>query len=400
MRGLLHILMLTVFTAVCLVTIAPQLAVAQERVERRTLFDMIFGRPRREVREWRELPPFEEEVRPPVTRRPKVERAKKPTPKKQPETAPVVVQKLENAKKILVIGDFMAGGLGEGLQAAFSSAPGVAVETRSNGSSGLVRDDYYDWPATLPTLIDDIKPAMLIVMIGANDRQQVSIDGQKEKFRTERWFGEYQKRVQELATIARERQIPFLWVGMPAFQSSAMTADMVTLNGYFRTEAERTGGEFIDVWDGFVDEEGKFVLTGSDINGQQVRLRGADGISLTTAGKRKMAFYAEKDVRRLLGEPAVSDGAIPGTEGLSDLIVTAPALQEDIIRTQPISLADPALDGGSALLGTAPAATPDSDKSPRDLLVKKGQPGDAPPGRVDDFRLVKTAPVEAGKSTQ
>ncbi len=49
------------------------------------------------------------------------------------------------------------------------------------------------------------------------------------------------------------------------------------------------------------DENGKFVISGSDINGQQVRLRGSDGINFTKAGKRKLAFYVEKEIRRVLG---------------------------------------------------------------------------------------------------
>lgn len=44
------------------------------------------------------------------------------------------------------------------------------------------------------------------------------------------------------------------------------------------------------MWDGFVDEGGKFVITGYDMNGQQARLREADGIGMTQAGKRKLAF--------------------------------------------------------------------------------------------------------------
>ena len=68
---------------------------------------------------------------------------------------------------------------------------------------------------------------------------------------------------------------------------------------------EAAGGTFVDVWDGFVDEAGKFVITGSDVNGQQVRLRGSDGINLTKAGKRKLAFYAEKDIRKILGDASI-----------------------------------------------------------------------------------------------
>jgi hypothetical protein len=50
---------------------------------------------------------------------------------------------------------------------------------------------------------------------------------------------------------------------------------------------------------------GKFIFTGSDINGQQVRLRGSDGINVTRAGKRKIAFLHEKSPPAgLLGDAA------------------------------------------------------------------------------------------------
>jgi hypothetical protein len=62
----------------------------------------------------------------------------------------VVIEKLPEAKVILVVGDFIAGSLGEGLATAFETTPGIVVERRTNGSSGIVRDDYYDWPRRCP----------------------------------------------------------------------------------------------------------------------------------------------------------------------------------------------------------------------------------------------------------
>jgi uncharacterized protein len=289
---------------------------------------------------------------------------------------------------VLVVGDFIAGSVGEGLIAAFETTPGILVERRTNGSSGIVRDDYYNWPQSLPALIAETKPALVVVSMGANDRQQMVVAGQKEKFRSEAWTSEYEARVSRIATLARESGKPLLWMGMPAFQSSALTADMTTLNNLYRAGVEKAGGTFIDIWDGFVDEEGKFVTSGSDINGQQVRLRGSDGINFTKAGKRKLAFYVEKEIRRVLGD-AAADG--PGLQGdLKDLVVvTPPAEAAEITKTQPISLADPALDGGTALLGGT--AIKGNGKSLREKLVDKGETADAPLGRVDDFRLDKTA---------
>ena len=172
-----------------------------------------------------------------------------------------------------------------------------------------------------------------------------------------------------------------------------MTTDMVALNSVIRKQVEMAGAEFIDIWDGFVDEEGKFIYTGSDINGQQVRLRGSDGINVTKAGRRKIAFYAEKSIRRLLGDAAA--------EGVSTLdpasfpeIFMPPAPGDNaaaIQRTLPVAMTDPALDGGTALLGEMPA-TAGLVRSPRDQLVLDGLLPEPPKGRVDNFTWPRAEP--------
>ena len=317
---------------------------------------------------------------------------KKSTPKAIAAPEPVIVAKRPDARKVLVIGDFVASGIGDGLTEAFAEMPGIAIEARTNGSSGLVRQDYHNWETELPALIDEIKPAAVVLSLGANDRQMMTIGGSKEKFRSEAWTKEYERRVATLSSGVQEKKVPLLWVGMPAFQTASMTADMSAFNTVYRSAAEKTGGTFIDIWDGFVDENGKFVVTGSDINGQQVRLRGSDGVSMTKAGKRKMAFYVEKEIRRLLGDAMAIDGQEPGGEAVTSLAVAAPADAADIVRTQPISLTDPALDGGMVLLGGA-ALDKGSGRSPRDRMIDKGEFAAAPEGRVDDFRMDKHPPA-------
>lgn len=369
----------------------PRQAQAQER---RTILDMLFGFGRRQPPPvYDDAPIYEPRQRQPQQQqRPKVRKTQQKAKPAPAEPAPVVVEKLETAKKVLVVGDFVAGSLGDGLKTAFETTPGIVIETRANGSSGLVREDYFNWPESLPAYIAETKPALIIISLGANERQQMSVGGEKEKFRTDRWLAEYTRRAGAFAALARKDKTPLLWVGMPPFQSTSMTADMVTLNSIFRAETGKVGGTFVDIWDGFVDEDGKFVMTGSDINGQQVRLRGSDGINLTKAGKRKLAFYVEKDIRKLLGDAAASALDIPGADGMKDLVVAAPTANEDIIQTQPIGLDDPDLDGSTTLLGGGAVLT-SNGKSARDRLVEKGEVAEAPAGRVDDFRLSKPETV-------
>lgn len=380
-----------VLVAVLMVGSFPVTADAQEQVRRRNLFDLLFGGPRYE----REEPPVRYNRRNGsiIDMAPRRERnrgavrspaPRPPIPLAPPKPDPVA--KLENARKILVVGDFFAGNIGGELETTFEASPGVAVFTRSDGSSGLVRDDHYDWLKELPGIIDEAKPAIVVVMIGANDRQQMT-SGAKEKFPTDAWFGEYRRRVAEVTRIVTSRKLPLLWVGLPSFQSPSMMADAVKLNAIYRSRTEEVGGEFVDIWDGFVDEDGKFILTGSDVNGQQVRLRGADGITFTAAGKQKLAFYVEKLARRHLGDMASPELVNIGPGTLPDL--NLPADPNKVLPALPISLSDPDLDGGKELLGAIPSTSALS-QSPREKLVKRGEMDPPPTGRIDNYKISKT----------
>ena len=297
--------------------------------------------------------------------------------------APLI--KLDNAKKVMVIGDFMAGALMEGLTEAFETSAEIQIVGKWNGSSGFVRSDYYDWPASAAGLIAEVKPAIIVVMLGANDRQQMVVADDRETVGTPLWTAEYQKRAQALADTLKASGVPFVWIGQPAFRSSQMSTSMIAFNDIYRKSAESAGGVYVDIWDGFVDEAGAFMSAGPDMNGLPARLRGPDGITFSKAGRRKAAFYVEKPLGQLLGG---AGGAIaiamprPTVSGFIGPMLPAPV---EIVRTSPIGINDPALDGGAELLGASPNAVKPAARTPRDILIKDGIAPPPKPGRIDDF---------------
>jgi hypothetical protein len=309
-------------------------------------------------------------------------------------TAVAKVEKVENAQTVLVMGDFIASGLADGLKVAYAKNPNVVIVKKTRGSSTIARPDNYDWISETSAVVEEVKPSLLVFNIGASDRQDMKVDGAWLGFDSEEWWAEYRKRVDTLATVLRAQNVPVLWVGVPSFKYTKMTRDILAFNGIYRDAIEKAGGTFVDIWEGFVDENGKFVYTGSDINGQQVRLRSSDGINLTKAGKRKLAFYVEKPASRFLsfGNSVLADLYRDAqTSAFSNRPVQDPRL---LTKTRVYSFNDPELDGGDFLLGGNNQARVFKEKSPLDKLIETGQLPVTQTGRVDDFTWKASSVVE------
>jgi uncharacterized protein len=173
-----------------------------------------------------------------------------------------------------------------------------------------------------------------------------------------------------------------LWVGLPAVRGAKATSDMLFLDSLYRDAAGKAGITYVDVWDGFVDEAGRFLLQGPDFEGQIRRLRSSDGVFFTKPGARKLAHYVEREITRLLAarsapialptEPATPDAnALPGQP--------APRpLAGPILPLVASSVGTDQLLGGA---GSRPAAV---DALAARTLVK-GEPLAPPAGRADDF---------------
>ncbi|KRR06315.1 SGNH family hydrolase, partial [Bradyrhizobium valentinum] len=119
-------------------------------------------------------------------------------------------------------------------------------------------------------------------------------------FRDERWVELYAKKIEELIGILKSKGVPVLWVGLPAIRGQRGTSDMLFLDALYRDGAGKAGITYVDIWDGFVDEAGRFLQKGPDFEGQIRQLRTADGVFFTKPGARKLAHYVEREVTRLL----------------------------------------------------------------------------------------------------
>ena len=272
------------------------------------------------------------------------------------------VEKSEDAKVILVVGDFFAGGLADGLTASFSDIATLRVIDKSKGLSGFVRDDVIDWPAQLPLIVEETKPAYIVAMLGSNDRQLMREGGKKLKKRTPEWDAAYKKRVEALGTALKATGVTYNLVGLPPVRFKSMNKDFLIFNELYGKAAASPNGKFIDVWDGFSDAEGNYSRSGPDVNGQIVLLRPKDGINLTKAGRQRLTYYVEGLITKKLGgrDEILADQT--GVELVNALPKPAEYDPAKTGKTIVVRLDDPSADGGETLAGEkieiSPAAIP------------------------------------------
>ncbi len=202
------------------------------------------------------------------------------------------------------------------------------------------------------------------------------------EFREERWVELYTKKIEEMIAVLKSKGVPVLWVGLPAVRGVKATADMLFLDSLYRDAAGKAGITYVDVWDGFVDEAGRFLQQGPDFEGQIRRLRAYDGVYFTRPGARKLAHYAEREITRLLAsrsspialptEPATPDAnALPG-------------------QPAPRPMAGPILPLVASSVGTdqllgGPGSRPAAVDALAARTLVKGEALAPPAGRADDF---------------
>ena len=282
-----------------------------------------------------------------------VDYSRAPSPQRKPE-GPAQVP-------VVVMGDAMADWLAYGLEDAFQDKPDVGILRKHRAGSGLIRYDSrrdVEYAQVVRETIAAEKPKFIIMMVGTNDHQQIrertgtpprpnqrnappppaepapaspnpetqaqaSADQQNAElqdapesapllatepqrnanagpleFHTDKWEAAYVKRIDATIAALKSGGVPVFWVGLPPQRGPRATTDAAYLNELYRSRSERAGIVYVDVWDGFVDEAGRFAAQGPDFEGQIRRLRSGDGVYFTKAGARKLAHYVEREIER------------------------------------------------------------------------------------------------------
>ncbi len=360
-------------------------------------------------------------------------------------------KKPEATSTIVVMGDANADWLAYGLEEAFSENPEIGIVRKHRTDSGLIRYDGRrdsEWAQVAREIITAEKPKFIVMMVGNNDRQQIrerappavrpgaakqtaqpatpspltapasptpQADPEQQvpeqsaaaeqpraapeqarqagpfEFRSEKWEAAYLRRVDTTIAVLKSAGVPVIWVGLPSQRGSKASTDSSYLNEIYRSRAEKAGIVYVDIWDGFVDEGGRYSPQGPDYEGQTRRLRTSDGVYFTKFGARKLAHYVEREIQRHLtnrGTPVALP--VPMEQGPQTPNAGGPAQRPAAGPVVPLTttkVAPEELLGG----GRAPRVPADATAT---RVLTKGEPIAAPTGRADDFSWPRGAALD------
>ncbi|ADZ69276.1 GDSL-type esterase/lipase family protein [Polymorphum gilvum] len=274
-----------------------------------------------------------------------------------------------DAGVILVVGDRMAQGVKDGLAFTLAQKPVVRIDGLIETGRGLAGATAPAWNERVLARLRGDNVKAVVVMLGWHDLIELPGAAEPLPFGSEAWIAAYGARVKSLVQVVRQERKPVVWVGLPPAEAARTDAEFTLLNRIFQQEVEAARGVYVDISKVFLDDDEKYAAFGPDVDGQRRRLRTQDGIAFTWAGYRKVAFFVERELSRLLG--GYGGLAFEGVEDDPNFIVLTgrTASPEDELV-------------GEA--GAPPAPEPDSL---RHRFFVRGESLEPVAGRVDDTRL-------------
>ena len=150
-------------------------------------------------------------------------------------------------ERVIVAGDSIPEDLGP-MVAATLNGHGFDVHTESHPSTGLVRDDFYDWTAAARRIAAE-HPDAVILLMGGNDVQPVKLPGgQYAAPASPQWEAEYSRRAGlVLDALQGGGTTRVYWLTMPTTDRAGMNPAITDMGQALRTAAK--GRKNVTVYD-------------------------------------------------------------------------------------------------------------------------------------------------------
>lgn len=230
-----------------------------------------------------------------------------------PVVTPLSARLAQGPLRVGVFGDSMADGLYAGLYRDLRDEPKIAVSKFSEVSTGLSRYDYVDIQAKTERQINETPIDVAVILFGTNDAQGISLDGVVHDFGTDGWKAAYGRRIDDLVTMLRSRDVAVYWVGLPRMKSARFDGRMALINGVVEARMRALGVPYLETTGLTSGEDGGYQAYLPNAEGRKVLMRANDGIHMSMAGYLRMSGPVAERLKRDAGldRPAAAPVAAP-----------------------------------------------------------------------------------------
>ncbi len=234
--------------------------------------------------------------------------------------------------RLRVIGDEYGEGIHQALVESLGSDPRLEFEKRAVWLSGLTRPNSAEELRDITRAAASEKPNIVVIMFGSMDRWSYRApNGQRFPVGTAEWRSIYTERIDALIRDLKAAGIAIYWVGLPIMRRTDANEAAQVQNEVFRERTYLGGVRYIDVYQGFADEQGEYGAYGPDLAGKNRLLRDNDGMHMTDAGYQKLAHFVERVIKRDLSR-AKNVRAVPLAGGEAEQALINPAA-----RSRPVA---------------------------------------------------------------
>lgn len=209
-----------------------------------------------------------------------------------------------NKLRVAVIGDSLSQGLGPAIERWMN--PGVVrVLSLGRPSTGLSREDYFNWEAGMRQIVDGFRPDIVFVMLGTNDAQaQITRDGAAIPVGSVDWVEGYRERAAQLLREATRAGTRVVWVGIPIVKERQRWDFYRRVNDIYRDTANADPlGTYVDAWTAFAARDGGYTAFTRNERGDLVEVRASDGMHFTSIGYGYLGKLAIRAADQAFGMP-------------------------------------------------------------------------------------------------
>jgi len=214
-----------------------------------------------------------------------------------------------NKLRVAVIGDSLSQGLGPAIERWMNPSV-VRVLSLGRQSTGLSREDYFNWEAGMRQIVEEFRPDLVFVLLGSNDAQaQISRDGTSIPVGSVRWLEGYGERAANLLVEATRVGTHVVWVGIPIVKERRHWDFYRRVNDIYRETASADPfGTYLDAWTPFEGRDGGYTAFVRNDRGDLVEVRASDGVHFTQTGYSFLARMAIVAADQAFGMPQKAVG--------------------------------------------------------------------------------------------